>query len=117
MAIEVVLPRLNSYETDLNDLGLKTAYSIVPARMAAANAGLRRIGKNNFFYSKKYGSWVFIDTWVTDTEMEYDEPTRSLNCPEDCSKCIDSCPTGALNKPFSMNRTLFNLFWGNQNLD
>ena len=73
------------FETYLNDLGLKTAYSIVPARMAAANAGLGHIGKNNFFYAKKYGSWVFIDTWVIDTEMEYDEPTRSLNCPEDCN--------------------------------
>jgi epoxyqueuosine reductase len=92
------------FEAYLNDLGLKSAYSIVPARLAAVNAGLGRIGKNNFFYTKKYGSWVFIDTWVIDTELEYDQPTRSLNCSEECNKCIDSCPTGALNKPLSMNR-------------
>ena len=92
------------FEAYLNDLELKAAYSIVPARLAAVNAGLGYIGKNNFFYTKKYGSWVFIDTWVIDTEMEYDQPTSSLNCPGGCNKCIDSCPTGALNKPFSMNR-------------
>lgn len=92
------------FEAYLNKIGLKSAYSIVPARMAAVNAGLGRIGKNNFFYAKKYGSWVFIDTWVIDAEMEYGKPTRPLNCPEDCNKCIEACPTGALNKPFSMNR-------------
>jgi epoxyqueuosine reductase len=92
------------FETYLNDLGLKTAYSIVPARLAAVNAGLGYIGNNNFFYTKKYGSWVFIDTWVIDAELEYDQPTHSFNCSEGCNKCIDSCPTGALNKSFSMNR-------------
>lgn len=92
------------FEAYLNELGLKNAYAIVPARLAAANAGLGRIGKNNFFYTKEYGSWVSIETWVTDSEMEYDEPARSLNCPEGCNRCIDSCPTGALDKPLSMNR-------------
>ena len=92
------------FETYLNALGLKTAYSIVPARLAAVSAGIGRFGKNNFFYTEKYGSWVAIDTWVIDSEIEYDEPIRSLNCPEGCNKCIDSCPTGALNKPLSMNR-------------
>ena len=92
------------FESYLRELGIKYAYGIVPARLAAVNAGLGRIGKNNFFYTKEYGSWVFIETWVIDGEMEYNEPTRSLNCPDGCNKCIDSCPTGALNMPLSMNR-------------
>jgi epoxyqueuosine reductase len=92
------------FEAYLESLGLKAAYSIVPARLAAVKAGLGHIGNNNFFYTKKYGSWVSIDTWVIDTELEYDHPTSSFHCPEECNKCIDACPTGALNKPFSMNR-------------
>lgn len=95
------------FEAYLESLGLKAAYSIVPARLAAANAGLGHVGNNNFFYTKKYGSWVFIDTWVIDIELKYDQPTRSFNCPKGCNKCIDACPTGALNKPFSMNRGKF----------
>ncbi len=91
------------FEAYLESLGLKAAYSIVPARLAAVNAGLGYIGNNNFFYTKKYGSWVYIETWVIDAELEYDQPTRSFNCPENCNKCIDACPTGALNNPFSMN--------------
>jgi epoxyqueuosine reductase len=92
------------FEAYLDGLGLKTAYSIIPARLAAINAGLGHMGSNNFFYTKKFGSWVFIETWVIDAELEYDQPTSSFNCPEGCNKCIDACPTGALNKPFSMNR-------------
>lgn len=92
------------FEAYLSELGLKNAYANVPARLAAAKAGLGRIGKNNFFYTKEHGSWVFIETWVTDAELAYDEPARSLNCPEGCNKCIDSCPTGALDKSLSMNR-------------
>ncbi len=88
----------------MNALGLKTAYSIVPARLAAVSAGLGRFGKNNFFYTEKYGSGVSIGIWVIGSEIEYDEPIHSLNCPEGCNKYIDSCPTGALNKPLSMNR-------------
>lgn len=72
--------------------------------MAAVNAGLGYVCNNNFFYTKKYGSWVSIDTWVIDAELEYAQPLRLVTCPEDCSKCINACPTGALNKPFSMNR-------------
>lgn len=77
------------FEAYLESLGLKAAYSIVPARLAAVNAGLGYIGNNNFFYTKKYGSWVYIETWVIDAELEYDQPTRSFNCPENCNKCIE----------------------------
>jgi epoxyqueuosine reductase len=93
---------MQEFEGYLDALGFKTAYSIVPARLSAVSAGLGHIGKNNFLYTK-YGSWVSIDTWVIDKELDCDEPTRSLNCPEGCTRCIDACPTEALNGPLSMN--------------
>ncbi|HIH95059.1 TPA: epoxyqueuosine reductase [Methanosarcina acetivorans] len=92
------------FDAYLGELGIKYASGIVTARLAAVNAGLGRTGKNNFFYTKEHGSWVFIETWVIDSEMEYDMPMRSLNYPDGCNKCIDSCPTGAMNMPLSMNR-------------
>jgi epoxyqueuosine reductase len=77
--------------------------AIVSARRTAVRAGLGRFGKNNFLYTR-FGSWVWIDLWLTDIKLRYDdEPkTRSL-CPPDCTRCIDACPTKALSAPNTLD--------------
>lgn len=92
------------FESYLKDIGLLTYKSGVAARWAAVKAGLGTFGKNNFLYTK-FGSWIWIDTWIVDKEMEYDEPAlKNVACPPDCRKCIDACPTKAMSGPFMMNR-------------
>lgn len=96
----------NVFQSYLKEIGLNTANDdrgITAARWAAAKAGLGIIRKNNFLYTT-YGSWVWLDAWLVDEEMEYIESPDISPCPNNCTQCIDSCPTGALAGPFSMNR-------------
>ncbi|BBB89696.1 MAG TPA: 4Fe-4S double cluster binding domain-containing protein [Methylomusa anaerophila] len=93
-----------AFDSFLKDAGLLMHKDGVAARWAAVKAGLGVFGKNNFIYTQ-FGSWVRINTWIVDKEMEYDEPAnKSSICPPNCRKCIDACPTQALCEPFMMNR-------------
>ncbi|HWR60079.1 MAG TPA: 4Fe-4S double cluster binding domain-containing protein, partial [Clostridia bacterium] len=52
----------------------------------------------------KFGSWVAIDTWIVDKDMEHDGlPEKTSVCPPDCGKCIAACPTKALSGPHMMD--------------
>lgn len=75
----------------------------VPARLTGARAGVTNFGKNCFAYADGIGSFIVINTFVIDKELEYNEPTLKLGCPEKCTVCIDACPTGALYEPLKMN--------------
>ena len=75
----------------------------VAARWAAVRAGLGQFGKNNFIYTA-HGSWVSIKIWLVDAALEYDAPQANKSpCPAKCTRCIDACPTHALEGPFMMN--------------
>lgn len=64
-------------------------------RSNARNAGLGWIGKNTCLINKNLGSFVFIGEIIVDIELDYDKAIKDY-C-GNCKKCIDSCPTGALN--------------------
>lgn len=85
----------------LRELGVRYKRGGLPDRAAAARAGVVRMGRNNFAYSR-HGSWINIETWVLDADIEPDEPTNDCPCPEGCSACIDACPTKALHAPYEM---------------
>lgn len=93
-------------EQFLEDVGLKTdsnrKFGIVGLRWAAMKAGLGIIRKNNFFYTES-GSWVELEAWITDRDMELVESTSLPICPEGCSNCIKACPTSSLSSPYTMN--------------
>jgi len=57
-------------------------------------AGVGWIGKNSMLLTRKFGSFFFIGSVITDVEFEYDSPINEY-C-GDCTKCIDACPTGAI---------------------
>jgi len=79
----------------------------IPARMSAARAGVATYGKNCFMYAKRGvlgSSWVTSMPIVLDAEIEPDEASIELGCPDWCKNaCLAACPTGAIFAPKKMN--------------
>ena len=67
-------------------------------RVLAETAGLGFFGKNCNIINPKMGSFFFIASLMTNLDLEPTAVVRMPNC-GDCTKCIDSCPTGALISP------------------
>jgi len=98
---------IKEFESFLNLLGINILQGRVPDRLAAAKAGLGKFGRNNFLYDPKHGSYIYINAWVVDKELEYDPIENDLlspECKESCRKCVQSCPTKALSNSFFMDR-------------
>ncbi|MGQ9846881.1 MAG: tRNA epoxyqueuosine(34) reductase QueG [Bacteroidales bacterium] len=68
----------------------------------AVSAGLGWIGKNGLLINKKLGSFTVIGGIVINQELIPDEPCY-FNCPPNCTRCIDACPTKAFVKPYVLN--------------
>lgn len=84
--------------------GCRTAFnSYLPMRRSAARAGVGTFGRNNFLYAGKHGSMVGLSAIIVDCELEYDTPTLTCKCPPDCRKCMDACPTQAIEAPLRLN--------------
>ncbi|UQZ89777.1 PBS lyase [Deltaproteobacteria bacterium Smac51] len=96
--------RLQAMIDFLRGAGLNVNDKImIPARWAAAKAGIANFGRNTFAYVDGVGSFVILYTLALDQELEYDQPTLENKCPENCRACIKACPTNALYEPFKMN--------------
>jgi epoxyqueuosine reductase len=79
--------------------------SFLDEKLCASLAGLGRVGRNNLLLTPEYGSRVLIGEIVTATE--YPGQVHRLNDPcVNCAKCVQACPTGALNDGFQKNRCL-----------
>ncbi|GHU93569.1 Fe-S oxidoreductase [Clostridia bacterium] len=97
----------NKFREYLSDGGVNIIRAPIPARRAAVRAGLGFWGDNNFLYTPD-GSYVWIDNWAVDIELEYENPdmdaiSAKKLCNENCRKCVEACPTGALCGKYSMD--------------
>ncbi|MDR1944449.1 MAG: hypothetical protein LBQ19_06465 [Synergistaceae bacterium] len=97
--------RLERYMTD--ELGLRTTPSddlfVTALRWAAVTAGLGAVRRNNFFYGDR-GSYYTLSAFLIDRDIEYIHETEGTPCPDDCNRCVKSCPAGSLAEPYAMNR-------------
>jgi len=90
----------------LQERGIKTIYGPAPARLSGARAGVTDYGKNCFAFAKEAAgrsSWIVNEPFLVDRELEPDSPSLRVECPEDCRKCMEACPTGALYAPLKMD--------------
>ncbi len=97
----------NEFATFLESLGLNCTLGDghgipAPARWAAYQAGLGTIRRNNFFYTEK-GSHNRIEMLAVDGELELIRDVKLKDCPENCGKCIEACPTHTLCAPYTMS--------------
>jgi len=70
----------------------------------AARAGLGWIGKHSNLINRNMGSWFFIGELIVDIELEPDLPVVDM-CGS-CTRCIEACPTDALEEPYSVDANL-----------
>jgi len=96
------------FEKYMQEMGVKTEterkFGITALRWAALKAGIGLVRKNNFLYTES-GSWVYLEAWLIDKELEAVEIPTIKECPEHCNLCIKSCPTNSLSQPYTMNRS------------
>src|SRR5439155_25030976 len=78
-------------------------------REGAARSGVGFYGKNTLLITRHFGSWVVLGTLVTEAEIEASAPLR-LDCGS-CTRCIDACPTGALDEPACIASKRCRSYW------
>lgn len=67
----------------------------------AQKSGLGWLGKNGLIIRPKHGSFFFVAELILDLELLPDGAIKDY-CGT-CTKCIDACPTGALDEPYKVN--------------
>jgi epoxyqueuosine reductase len=78
-------------------------------REAASRSGVGFYGKNTMLITERHGSWVVLGTLVTAAELEPTPPMRA-GCGS-CTRCVDACPTGALDEPGVLDATRCLSYW------
>jgi epoxyqueuosine reductase len=73
----------------------------VSDRTLAMRAGIAWLGKNTNVISPDFGSWIFLGELLTSLDLTPDQQLETL-CGK-CTRCIDACPTGALDTPFVLD--------------
>jgi epoxyqueuosine reductase len=72
-------------------------------RSYACSAGIGFIGKNNMLIIPGYGSYVYLAEILTTAPIDMASLEPMENRCGTCTLCVDSCPTGALERPFCLD--------------
>jgi epoxyqueuosine reductase QueG len=71
----------------------------IPLKIMSDRTGLGTYGKNGIIQAPGKGSWLALNVIITDAQLEPDKPLEDA-CGE-CSKCLEVCPTHALDTPYT----------------
>jgi epoxyqueuosine reductase QueG len=75
----------------------------VPLKPLAVKAGLGWVGKNSLLLNKKYGSFLALGAILTNAKLAETYPYYGNFC-KGCTRCREACPTGALERPYDLER-------------
>lgn len=78
----------------------------------AKKAGLGWIGKNALLLNQIYGSYLFLGEIFSNIEPEnFEKSGLSKDRCGNCRRCLDACPTSALETPYSLNAEECIAYW------
>ena len=69
-------------------------HSPINEKLAAARCGLGFIGRNSLFFDRKYGSFVFLGSIITNYKC--DTKIHEIEYCDNCGLCVQSCPNQAI---------------------
>lgn len=100
--------KLNKMTEELEHLGLKVKAEVdsmtIDERFASRLSHMGYIGKNQFLIHPVYGSYLYLATVLIDKQIQ---PTLlAVDDCGDCTRCVDLCPTNALDGHFHMTRCI-----------
>lgn len=67
----------------------------------AMRCGIGWVGKHTIVVRPGAGSFFYIGIILTTLDLEPDQPEKD-HC-GNCTKCMDACPTGAIDSPYNLN--------------
>ena len=100
--MRLLLERIETQTGKLEGYRIFVDSAPVLDRAWAVKCGLGFIGKNTTLIHPKKGSFFFIGHLFLPLELEATGAPLSNRCGR-CTKCIDACPTGALEAPFRID--------------
>jgi epoxyqueuosine reductase len=83
-------------------------------REIARRAGLGWFGKNSMILSRELGSYFLLGEILLDIELPADEPHVAQFCGS-CTRCLDACPTQAIEAPGMLNASKCISFYSIEN--
>ena len=96
--------RLRLMRDFLGAKGMEVGYRpAMPERQAAVRAGVGSFGCNTFVHEPGRGSYIGIVAMAVSAELEPAAAVSETRCFDDCRRCFEACPTGALYEPYKMN--------------
>ena len=110
-AIEIIIPPTYIYKDAENNIrsllqkilsgyGYLLKNSTLPGKFTTVLSGLGKYGRNNLCYIKGMGSFNTPLIYLSDLpveETQLSEISLASSC-KNCKRCIDICPTGAINR-------------------